>query len=82
MNKTILRSAVVCSLLVAALSFSSCKKEGNADAATDTTDTTGIVRESEAPDNPVMDTVREKDGDTVVRTGGGKNENPVGTQVP
>lgn len=82
MKKTIFRSAVFSSLLVAALSFASCKKEADAETTTTTTDSTTIVPESDAPDNPVMDTVTEKDGDTIVRTGGGKNENPVGTQVP
>ncbi|WP_294818284.1 hypothetical protein [uncultured Flavobacterium sp.] len=83
MKKTILKSALYSSLLIAALTFSSCKKEGEADAdATTATDTTEIMPESEAPNNPVMDTVVEKDGDTIVRTGGGKNDNPSGEQVP
>mgnify|MGYP001313847456 FL=1 len=82
MRNTILKGALYSSMLVAVLSFSSCKKEGDADSTTEMNDTTGIVPESEAPKNPVMDTVIEKDGDTVVRTGGGKNENPLGTQVP
>ncbi len=80
MKKTFLRSAVYSTLLVAALSFSSCKKDG--DAENTTTESTEVPAEADAPSNPVMDTVREKDGDTIVRTGGGKNENPLEDQVP
>ena len=80
MKKKILRSALYSAVLMAAISFASCGKKE--DANTDTTETTEMeTTETESSDS-VMDTVVEKDGDTVVKTGGGKNENPTGEQVP
>lgn len=81
MKKTILRSALYSSLLIAALSFSSCGKKESTDSATDTETMETETTETENTD-PVMDTVVEKDGDTIVKTGGGENSTPTADQVP
>ncbi len=84
MKKTILRSALYGSLLIAAISFSSCgkKEETKMDAETTTTTTAPVGTEADGDmDKPLRDTVVEGN-DTIVKMGKAENPNPAQEQVP
>lgn len=72
-----IRSILLMAAVLLPLTFMSCKDKETTE--TETLDTT--TGEAPVTDDPVMDTVT-KDGDTIVRTGGGEKDNPAGEQVP
>jgi len=81
MKTTFLKTIVFGTLLTAGLTLSSCGKNNNqSEGDADGNDAMETTTETDNTDL-VMDTVVE-DNDTIVRTGGGPNENPTGTQVP
>jgi hypothetical protein len=67
------------------VAFTSCKGEGAEGGRYDTISETGNTEPEEGMSSrPMGDTLVEKDGDTIVKTGTGHDtkENPVGDQVP
>ncbi|AWH85449.1 hypothetical protein HYN59_10120 [Flavobacterium album] len=82
MKKTILRNALYSTLLVTALSFTSCgKKETATDTETNTTTESVETEQDGDLDKGVRDTVVE-DNDTVVKMGRQENPAPAQEQVP
>lgn len=79
MKTTFLKNSLFVPLLVAGLTFTSCKeKTEQTETTTEVTDSTGTMSSE-----PIGDTV-VTDNDTIVETGteNDTKENPTGTQVP
>jgi hypothetical protein len=80
--KSTIKNTILASLVVAGLSFTSCK--GKTEEADDTnTEMTSDSTEGMSSE-PIGDTVVRNDGDTIVKTGteNDTKENATGTQVP
>ena len=71
------KTMLVLSVMVS-IAMVSCKDKDGQETETLETE---AVDNTEVADEPFMDTV-VTDDDTIVKTGGGDNDNPVGEQVP
>lgn len=79
--KTIIKNTMLASVMVAALSFTSCKKS---EETTESTNTEAVDSADGMSSAPIADTVVKKDGDTIIETGteNDSKQNTTGTQVP
>lgn len=75
-----LTRTVLALCVMASLAMVSCKDKDVQDTETEMIETEGVDN-TDVSDEPYMDTI-VTDDDTIVKTGGGTNENPAGDQVP